>query len=201
MRDRELVEGARAIALDMQLPSGRQAKLARVIDRHLPWFEAARARGCGWDDIIEMLFVAGAKRVNGQRLTRGHVSSLVWRKLKAAPNVLQSKPASLPDQRPCHGKELPARAPVKTVLQSEGGNGTMPIRLSPARQAERLPSPQRSRSFAEAKPLDRANGTGNAAGGDTSTSPITETRVLPGSQATLEYMRRSAALRQGRDDG
>jgi hypothetical protein len=109
-RDRDLVEGARSIAEDMLLPNGRQARLARIIDAHLWWFEAARRRGCAWDDIIEMLYAAGVKRPDGRALSRGHVSSLVWRKSKecaaasaGAPGtdhrLSSSIPASAPDMR------------------------------------------------------------------------------------------------------
>lgn len=81
--DKELVEGAKAIAEDMKLPGGGSVKLARIIDRHLDWFDAARARGLEWSDIVTMLFNAGVMRTDGRPLSRGHVSSLVWRKQAA----------------------------------------------------------------------------------------------------------------------
>ena len=81
--DKELVEGAKAIAEDLKLPGGGSVKLARIIDRHLDWFDAARARGLEWPDIVTMLFNAGVTRTDGRPLSRGHVSSLVWRKQAA----------------------------------------------------------------------------------------------------------------------
>ena len=83
LTDEEITAGAKAIAADMMLPGGSAAKLAKVINRHLQWFEAARQRGMTWDDIIALLFEAGARRQGGLPLSRGHLSSLVWRKSKA----------------------------------------------------------------------------------------------------------------------
>lgn len=81
--DKELLEGAKAIAEDVKRPGGGSVKLARIIDRHLDWFDAARARGLEWSDIVTMLFNAGVTRTDGRPLSRGHVSSLVWRKQAA----------------------------------------------------------------------------------------------------------------------
>ena len=83
LTDVEITAGAKAIAADMMLPGGSTAKLAKIIERHLQWFEAARQRGMTWDDIIALLFEAGAYRQGGLPLSRGHLSSLVWRKSKA----------------------------------------------------------------------------------------------------------------------
>jgi hypothetical protein len=86
LSDENLIEGARSIAADMQLPHGRQLKLAKVVDNHLVWFEKARARGLEWSDIIDLLYKAGVARSDGRPLSRGHVSSLVWRKQQAKPS-------------------------------------------------------------------------------------------------------------------
>lgn len=90
--DKELLEGAKAIAEDMKLPGGGDAKLARIIDRHLDWFDAARDRGLEWSDIITMLFNAGVTRKDGRPLARGHVSSLVWRKQAATRRARGTRP-------------------------------------------------------------------------------------------------------------
>lgn len=81
--DKELLGGAKAIAEDVKLPGGGSVKLARIIDRHLEWFDTARARGLEWSDIVTILFNAGVTRTDGRPLSRGHVSSLVWRKQAA----------------------------------------------------------------------------------------------------------------------
>jgi hypothetical protein len=101
--DKELLAGAKTIAEDMKLPGGGSAKLARIIDRHLHWFDAARDRGLEWSDIVTMLFNAGVTRPDGRPLSRGHVSSLVWRK--------QGERKKLP------------RAPSPSVLVVAKGNG------------------------------------------------------------------------------
>lgn len=98
--DKELLEGAKAIASDVRLPGSRTIKLARIIDRHLDWFDAARARGLEWSDIVTMLFNAGVTRADGRPLSRGHVSSLVWRKQAA----MQKRAAAVPPQPAGHDR-------------------------------------------------------------------------------------------------
>jgi hypothetical protein len=83
--DQELLAGAKAIAEDLQKPGGGKLKLARIIDHHLTWFHQARDRGLEWQDIVNILFGAGVARPDGRPLSRGHLSSLVWRKIQNAP--------------------------------------------------------------------------------------------------------------------
>ncbi|CAH1649621.1 conserved hypothetical protein [Hyphomicrobiales bacterium] len=90
--DVELLKGAEAIAADMQGPEGRRLKLARVIDVHLDWFDQARRRGLEWNDIVALLFRAGATRSDGRPLSRGHLQSLVWRKQRAERQPTEAKP-------------------------------------------------------------------------------------------------------------
>ncbi|ODT65399.1 MAG: hypothetical protein ABS75_31925 [Pelagibacterium sp. SCN 63-23] len=80
LSDEDLIEGAQAIANDMRIGDTHRLKLARIIDPHLDWFAQARARGLEWTDIIDVLFRAGVKRPDGRPLSRGHLSSLVWRR-------------------------------------------------------------------------------------------------------------------------
>lgn len=79
-RNDEIEAGAKAIAKDCNLPGGRTVKLARVVARHLHWFDAAEDRGLTWDDMIALLAIAGVRRPNGLPLSRGTLSSAVWRK-------------------------------------------------------------------------------------------------------------------------
>lgn len=95
LSDENLVEGARSIAADMQLPDRQRLKLAKVVEDHLDWFEKAQARGLEWSDIIDVLYKAGVTRSDGRPLSRGHVSSLVWRKQQAkASHEIRSVPAN-----------------------------------------------------------------------------------------------------------
>ncbi|MET3889344.1 hypothetical protein ABIE41_000420 [Bosea sp. OAE506] len=93
INDADLLKGAKAIAADMQGPSGERLKLARVIDVHLDWFEQARRRGLEWSDIVALLFRAGAARGDGRPLARAHVQSLVWRKQYAERQAADDTPA------------------------------------------------------------------------------------------------------------
>src|SRR5690606_10717923 len=85
--DEELAKGAQAIADDLRVGDTRRLKLAKIIDGHLDWFELARARGLEWTDIIDLLSRAGVTRPDGRPLSRGHLSSLVWRKQKSRKTV------------------------------------------------------------------------------------------------------------------
>lgn len=76
-RNDEIEAGAKAIADDLNLPGGRRKKLARVVEDHLYWFDAAEARGMTWDDMIVALAAAGARRKNGTPLSYGSLSSAV----------------------------------------------------------------------------------------------------------------------------
>lgn len=84
LSDEELATGAKALADDLRIGETRRLKLAKVIDDHLAWFDLARARGLEWTDIIDLLFQAGVTRPDGRPLSRGHLSSLVWRKLQSS---------------------------------------------------------------------------------------------------------------------
>lgn len=83
-RNDEIEAGAKAIVEDLKMPGGRQKKLAKVVAAHLSWFDAAEARGMTWDDMIAVLAAAGARRKSGLPLSRGTLSSAVWRKRKDA---------------------------------------------------------------------------------------------------------------------
>jgi hypothetical protein len=111
LSDKELLDGAKAIAQDMRLPGGARAKLARIIDPHLSWFVAVRERGLEWTDIVQLLFKAGVTRPDGRPLSRGHVSSLVCRKqqtaqVKSAPDDAAKSRRPAPDDR---GEDIPQR--------------------------------------------------------------------------------------------
>jgi hypothetical protein len=89
-RDKEIEAGAKAIAADLALPGGGRKKLARVVEDHLNWFDAVEARGLTWNDVTRLLFVAGAKGLNGRPISVGTLSSSVWRKRKEAQTSIQS---------------------------------------------------------------------------------------------------------------
>lgn len=80
MTNRDIEDGAKAIARDLLLPGGRQKKLARLVADHLPWFDAAEARGMTWEDLVAVLSLAGVTGPKGRPLTVGSLSSAVWRK-------------------------------------------------------------------------------------------------------------------------
>lgn len=80
LKNRDIEAGAKMIASDLQLPGGRRKKLARVVAEHLAWFDQAEARGMTWDDMIAVLASAGVTREDGRALSRGALSSAVWRK-------------------------------------------------------------------------------------------------------------------------
>ncbi|WP_332719883.1 hypothetical protein [Pelagibacterium mangrovi] len=130
LSDEDLKRGAETIAADVNLPDGRVLKLARVIDGgHLEWFEKARRRGLEWSDIVDVLFKAGVARSDGRPLSRGHVSSLVWRKQQALrvrnpPQVVRSSPPSRNAGRVGSDQELEEDMIAQPAVEAEHGFGS-----------------------------------------------------------------------------
>lgn len=168
--DVDLLKGAEAIAADVQGPEGQRLKLARVIDVHLDWFELARRRGLEWNDIVALLFRAGATRSDGRPLSRGHLQSLVWRKQQAQHSVGEKTVAR---------EELPS-SPAKRTARSpaEGGQTARRGRKpSPAKEGE---------APARALPERR----------DGSAAPEGKPGTQPAAEEVLAYMKRAARLRR-----
>lgn len=166
--DDELLDGAKAIAREMSLPGGGKAKLARVIDGHLGWFDAARQRGFEWSDIVRLLFNEGVTRPDGRPLSRGHLSSLVWRK--------QS-------ERRTNAKPTKSEASVA----QRGGRGDT---IRRTRSPEKLPLPEPDVRVASPK---QAKAPLEAARSGSTEEPVS---ASPESgQDVLAYMRRAARLR------
>ena len=165
--DGDLLEGAKAIARDLNLPGGGKAKLAKVIDRHLDWFDAARQRGFEWSDIVRLLFKEGITRPDGRPLSRGHLSSLVWRKQAAQQGSAE------------RGETV--EAPVAERAKPETSKSTRaPEKRSPPDVAVKPPSPKSVAPLkGTAEDLPGAPARGSAAEG----------------QSLLAYMRRAARLR------
>ena len=124
MTDEEIIAGAKAIAGDMLLPGGSAAKLAKVVGRHLQWFESARQRGMTWDDIIAVLFEAGVRREGHLPLSRGHLSSLIWRKNRT---VTKSRDYALVHPTGCEDVSL---SPVGGEGQADTFFDDLPSTLS-----------------------------------------------------------------------
>ena len=84
MKNRDIEAGAKMIAGDQMLPGGRRKKVARLVEDHLSWFDAAEARGMTWEDMSTALSAAGVTRPDGRPLSVGTLSSAVWRKRNQA---------------------------------------------------------------------------------------------------------------------
>lgn len=210
----EIEAGAKAIAKDFELPGGRRTKLARVVVRHLGWFDAAEARGLTWDDMIAVLAAAGARRKNGLPLSRGTLSSTVWRKRNEG-----AAGAKRPDRQP-------VRAGASNSVEQRTSSRSRPGPANPV-----LASPKRKASGGEAPATDMKSsqrvlgktGIPRATAKSISTGrkrqsnanrhpdeqlerakPPTGGRkqgTAPGSADVLAFMKRAAKLRQRHDDG
>lgn len=91
MDDDAIKEGARKIAAALRSPAG-QIMLARVVGGHLDWFDLVKRRGLSWDQMIRVLTDAGATRENGLPISRGHLSSAVWRARQERPGKVAAAP-------------------------------------------------------------------------------------------------------------
>jgi hypothetical protein len=169
--DIDLLKGAEAIAADIQGPEGQRLKLARVIDAHLDWFEQARRRGLEWNDIVALLFRAGASRKDGRPLSRGHLQSLVWRKQPAERQPTEAKPA----------RNEAAPAITKRTARSPATGKS----ITPARGRKPQPA-EGTLVFSGALPKPPAASAG----------PDGIPAAQPEGDALLAYMKRAARLRR-----
>jgi hypothetical protein len=78
MRNKKIIDGAKAIAADLNSAAGR-IKFARVVKVHLDWFMQVQECGLTWQQISEVLTRAGARREDGTPFSIGMISSTVWR--------------------------------------------------------------------------------------------------------------------------
>lgn len=167
--DDELAKGAKAIADDLRVGETRRLKLAKVIDDHLAWFDRARARGLEWTDIIDLLFKAGVTRPDGRPLSRGHLSSLVWRKMQSSDATPQPRDA----------------APDRPADQHDAGQKRSPL------AAVRKPKEDVDESIATASPTPSLE-----LAAQNKTKPVDTDAKSPDRDKLFAFMRRSAQVRR-----
>lgn len=177
MKNREIEAGAKAIADDLRLPGGRRKKLARVVAQHLEWFDLAEARGLTWDDMIAVLAGAGVKRDSGLPLSRGALSSAVWRKRREAPVA-------------------PHRSDKLSRETARGASGAKPsLRMKRPSAQQKLRQSDKevrpARTAAIRRRLAPAGRPAASAKGDQEDGA---------SNAVLAYMRRAARIRRNADE-
>lgn len=118
MDDDAIKEGARKIAAALRSPAG-QIKLARVIGRHLDWFDLVQRFGLSWDQMIRVLADAGATRENGLPFSRGHLSSTVWRARQERQPEIAAPPQQQPPPRSTFPQpQAPAAGPARETFRS-----------------------------------------------------------------------------------
>ena len=87
--DRQIKEGAKAIAGELAGPGG-QIALDRIVTLHLDWFDLAQGRGMTWPQIVALLHAAGAGRENGLPFSAAHLTAVVWRQRQKAKAIVQN---------------------------------------------------------------------------------------------------------------
>lgn len=95
-RDKDIQSGARLVAEDFRLPSGRRKKIAKLVTDHWGWFQAAEARGMVVEDILAMLTAAGATYEGGAPIKFATLSNALWRR--------RARQASRPEKAPATSK-------------------------------------------------------------------------------------------------
>jgi len=134
--DEELLRGAKAIAADLRVGAARRLKLAKIIDGHLDWFERARRRGLEWTDIVGILFEVGVARPDGRPLSRGHLSALVWRKLRSAGVPLTTVKAVPPTSRETIGSKPAVDGESDVPTSDARGENDLPLAHSASMTAD-----------------------------------------------------------------
>jgi hypothetical protein len=183
--DKEIEDGAKVIAKDLALPGGGRKKLARVVEDHLDWFNAAEARGLTWSDMTRMLFAAGAKGRGGRPISIGTLSSAVWRKRKNAE-------APMPVARP-RAKTRATRTQQGRRKRTGDSNVLTVDRQPTAAIADKI-------AKISVKPRTTEEAV-SPAKQDSSTKVRKSPRIDPTSKSdTLAFMKRAAAIRRSRND-
>ena len=180
-KNREIEAGAKAIAEDLGLPGGGQKKLARVVESHLAWFDAAEARGMTWAGIARLLFSAGAKGRNGRPFSVGTLSSTVWRKREDAERNAESGASP---------SKLRIRASLQEPLPQKG--------LSDRAEPPRKPRQSRQSTFGEPEPRSKTVEKKKMKASKERSLPAMSAKALPKGSSNrdlLAFMRRSAAVR------
>lgn len=177
MKNREIEAGAKAIANDLQLPGGRRKKLARVVAEHLEWFDLSEARGLTWDDMIAALAAAGVRRDNGLPLSRGALSSAVWRKRQES-------------------SVAPGRSEERSGQTTRGASATRPS----SRLNRPSAQPKSVRSGKDHRPSRKALSRQNLAPAGRLAVSGKRDQEGGASNAVLTYMQRAARLRRNADE-
>ena len=76
----DIESGARIVAEDFKLPAGRRKAVAKLVADHLGWFDAAKSRGMGAEDILSLLTSVGATYADGSSINFDTLSNALWRK-------------------------------------------------------------------------------------------------------------------------
>jgi hypothetical protein len=142
MKNRDIEVGAKAIASDLTLPGGRRKKLARVVEDHLAWFDAAEARGMTWEDMVAVLSAAGVKGGTGRRLTVGSLSSAVWRKRNEPQPPRRSVRRTQPQRLVPRAEKRPGQArPSRSSRSKEALERAAPSPARPVNSGQRGAKP------------------------------------------------------------
>lgn len=186
LTNKQIEAGAKAIAEDMMLPGGGRKKLSRVVSGHLDWFDAVEARGLTWNDMTRLLFVAGAKGRGGRPISIGTLSSVVWRKRKAAHAAR-------------NGPRTPTKGRVAEEQSSAGGQiddrNAAPGAVSKNRSAADHSSQTRGKRRTVAEPMLPTMR--NVAKPKARAVPRSEAAPLASKAQTLAFMKRAATIRRG----
>lgn len=139
VKNRAIETGAKAIADDQMLPGGRRKKVSRLVEDHLPWFDAAEARGMTWEDMSAALSAAGVTRPDGRPLSIGTLSSAVWRKRNQA--TLPERPhRAAGSPRPISVEKPPTSS--RAGLSQSSSNTRSKGHVRPTPRSERVDQPR-----------------------------------------------------------
>ena len=177
MKNRDIEAGAKAIADDLKLPGGRRKKLARVVAEHLEWFDRAETRGMTWDDMIAALAAAGVRRDNGLPLSRGALSSTVWRKRQEALVASRQGVGQAPE----------------AARESKSGKPALRLRRTSKERTTARPGTVGSRGTKRA-------GRGSSPADDRPAASGARAQDKNASNAVLAYMQRAARIRRDSDE-
>lgn len=187
--------GARSIGQDRQLPGGGSKRLSRIVLDHLPWFDAAEARGMTWSDMIRLLSANGVLGRNGKPLSVGTLSSTVWRRRAE----LQSHEEEMPSRSAGETRSPPSKrvtelpkleSGVRTKLDGAILDGGKMVRGG---RPEGEQTTSRNENSKISKPAIQQTAARTA-------SPPSRHAAAPSKKDVLAFMNRAAGVRRRSDE-
>lgn len=181
--NKDIESGARIVSEDFKLPGGRRKAIAKLVNDHLSWFDAAKARGMAVEDILSLLTISGATYEDGSSINFDTLANALWRKRNGA----SAGPTKIDEPQPRRSNKIASGRAVEPT------NVHKPAAKHRPRQAVHPTDPNRT-----AKP--RGDLVTSEMPGKKPHTRVPVEKPKASSADVLGFMRRAAAIRRTRGE-